>query len=504
VTIENSSAAAMNLWRRAVKGKYLWRLLVLFFLVVALPPIRAEEEFQIVTEKGVPVAVNPAHPLLAPDSPRDIRFEEELTLGAAEGDPSHIFGDFIRFAADDEMLRGFLEQYHSSAYLQQHPLGERLAHHNRLRDIFGKLISIRVTLSLDFQTTLLVRPAKKENVLVMRFQLEEQPSHKLSTMTFSGIDRADVPDEYVDYVATRAAPVSAELRESTVKAVARVLKDVYIYPELGESMSDTLLRHQAQGTYAELTKAGALADKLTEDAVALSGDLHIWVEAQNPLVQVSSDPVNRDPSELRRDKFDFKEARMVSGNVGIIKFDMIHDEEEAQEIMAAALADVSGCKALVLDLRDNIGGEWGTAALLLGYVLPGGTIYSRTFDREGALIKENAVPSAIPGRPFDASVPIYVLTSKKTGSAAEALAYTLKHMGRATIVGEVTRGMAHPSKEVVVNDYFRMSIPYLGSENVNTGTDWEGVGVVPDISVPAEDAMQMAVREALQRIGKEL
>jgi hypothetical protein len=409
---------------------------------------------------------------------------------------------FSAFNSDgDEMLRGFLEEYYSSAYLRQHPLEERLTHYNRLRETFGSLIPVRITSALDLQATLLVRPARKENTLVMRFQLEDQPPHKLSYVTISGIDLADVPDEYANHVATRAVPVSDELREGTVRAVARALMDVYIYPNLGRSMADTLLHSLAQGVYAGLTKAGALADKLTEDAVAVSGDRHVWVEAQNPLVQVSSDPVNRDASELKRDRFGFREARMLSGNVGYIKFDMIHDEEEAQGIMAAALADVAKCKALILDLRDNIGGEWGTAGLLLGYLLPAGTIVSRIFDREGTLIEERTVPSTVPGEPFDASVSVYVLTSKKTGSAAEALAYTLKHMERATIVGEVTRGMAHPSEEVVVNDYFRMSIPYLRSENVNTGTDWEGVGVVPDISVSAGDALETASKEASQQIG---
>ena len=409
---------------------------------------------------------------------------------------------FSAFNSDgDEMLRGFLEEYRSPAYLQQHPLEKRLAHHIRLRGIFRALTPAKITLSLDLQITLLVVPDKKENVLVMRFQLEEQPPHKLSYITFSGLGHADVPDEYVAYVATRAAPIREELRESTVRSVAQALRDVYVYPELGQGMADTLLHHQGSGAYRDLTKAGALADKLTEDVLAVSGDLHISVEGQNPMVQVSSDPVNRDASELRRDNFDFREARMLPGNIGYIKFDMIHDEEEAQEIMAAALADVAGCDALILDLRDNMGGEWGTADLLLGYVLPGGTIVSRIFDRQGVFIDERAVPSAIPGEAFKTSVFVCVLTSERTGSAAEALAYILKHMDRATIVGEVTRGMAHPSEEVVVNNYFRMSIPFRRSENVNTGTDWEGVGVIPDIDVPAADALEAAVGEALQRIG---
>jgi hypothetical protein len=241
---------------------------------------------------------------------------------------------FSAFNSDgDEMLRVYLEEYRSPAYLQQHSLEKLLAHHNRFRGIFQALTPAKITLSLDLQITLLVDPDKKENTLVMRFQLEEQPPHKLSYITFSGIDHADVSDEYVAYVATRAAPAREELRESTVRSVSQALRDVYVYPELGQRMADTLLHLQASGAYRDLTKAGALADKLTEDVLAVSGDLHIWVEAQNPMVQVSNDPVNRDAGELRRDKFDFREARMLPGNIGYIKFDMIHDEEEAQEII---------------------------------------------------------------------------------------------------------------------------------------------------------------------------
>jgi hypothetical protein len=360
---------------------------------------------------------------------------------------------------------------------------------------------VSVTLSLDLQLTMLVDPDKVDGALVMRFQLEESPPHHLLGVTITGIDRLSVEDDYANYVASRAAPVSEELRNSTIEAVAESLRDTYIYPELGQRMADALLQNQAQGAYGDLGKAGSLADRLTEDAVAVSNDLHIWVEAQNPLAPASTDPLNREPDELRRDNYDFKEARMLSGNIGYIKFDMIHDEQEAQEIVAAALADLAGCDALILDLRDNIGGAWGTAGLFLGYVLPGGTVVSRVFDRDGAVIETRTVPDTIPGAPFDASVPVYVLTSEQTGSAAEALAYALKHLGRATVFGEVTAGAAHPSEELVVNDYFRVSIPYLRSENVNTGTDWEGVGVLPDILVPAEDALEAAINDAKERIG---
>jgi hypothetical protein len=92
----------MNWRRRTMKPKILLLLFVAAALAAAPSLIHGEEEFKVVMERGIPVAVNPANPVPASNSPRDIRFEEELTLGATEGDPHFIFGDFIRFAADDE------------------------------------------------------------------------------------------------------------------------------------------------------------------------------------------------------------------------------------------------------------------------------------------------------------------------------------------------------------------------------------------------------------------
>lgn len=409
---------------------------------------------------------------------------------------------FDAFNSDgDEMLLAFVEHFRSPSYLGSHPVEERLAHHKRLQGIFGRLTPVRVAFDLELQLTLLVDPEKIGGALVMRFHLSNEAPHRLAYITFTGIDHFEVRDEYAEYVATRAAPLDEKLRESSVRLVAKSLRDVYVYPELGQRMADVLLGNQAEGLYEDLTTAGKLADRLTEDALAISNDAHIWVDAQNPLDQVSTDPIYRDVSELRRDNYDFREVSVLPGNIGYVKFDMIHDDEDAQEVAAAALSDVSGCEALILDLRDNIGGEWGTAGLILGYVLPSGTILSHSYDRDGRQIEERAVREAIPGEPFDDDVPVYVLTSDRTGSAAEALAYTLKHMGRATIAGEVTRGAAHPSEEVAVNNYFRVSIPFRRSESVVTGTDWEGVGVLPQIEVAADDALEAAVNDAMQRIG---
>jgi C-terminal processing protease CtpA/Prc len=404
-------------------------------------------------------------------------------------------------SGDTEVMQSFFQEHYSLAFLESRPLDKRSAYYQHYHEIFGRLTLLRVALSVELQITVLADAKKTDDVLVIRFQLENEPPHRLANVKFSGIDHAEVADQYVDYVATRAASINGALRSSTIQSVALALKDQYVHAEVGQKMADTLLRKQAEGRYDDAGRAGALADMLTEDALAASNDKHVWVEAQNPMVQESSDPVEQPVEKLREENYHFRKVEVLPGNIGYIRFDMIHDDKEALEIAAVALDSLALCDALIFDIRDNIGGEWGTASLILGYLLPGGTVFGHMYDRDSRLVEERAIPNVIPGRPFDNDVPVYVLTSNRTGSAAEGFAYTLKNLDRGIVVGEVTAGMAHPSKEIVVNDYFRMSVPYLRTENVVTKTSFEGTGVVPDIEVPADRALEAAVENALRRGG---
>ena len=101
-------------------------------------------------------------------------------------------------------------------------------------------------------------------------------------------------------------------------------------------------------------------------------------------------------------------------------------------------------------------------------------------------------------------VPIFVLTSGRTFSAAEEFTYNLKQLERATIIGETTRGGAHPVMSRIFQCEgltIRITIPFSRAVNPITGTNWEGTGIEPHISVAAEDALERAIEEARKRIG---
>jgi C-terminal processing protease CtpA/Prc len=104
----------------------------------------------------------------------------------------------------------------------------------------------------------------------------------------------------------------------------------------------------------------------------------------------------------------------------------------------------------------------------------------------------------VPGKRFTVK-DVYLLTSNRTFSGAEDFTYALKNLKRVTIVGEVTGGGAHPVGPRRINDHFVAMVPFGRSISVVTNTDWEAVGVEPDVKVPAERALATAHLATLQK-----
>ena len=95
-------------------------------------------------------------------------------------------------------------------------------------------------------------------------------------------------------------------------------------------------------------------------------------------------------------------------------------------------------------------------------------------------------------------MPLYILVDGGTASAAEAFASTLKHAGRATLVGENTDGAANPGEDFDAGDGFSVFVATGAPVNPVTGGNWEGKGVGVDIEATSSTALDVA----LQRIRK--
>ena len=139
-------------------------------------------------------------------------------------------------------------------------------------------------------------------------------------------------------------------------------------------------------------------------------------------------------------------------------------------------------------------------ALLASYLFDQRTRLNDIYDRGKDSTTQYWTSNAHAGPKYGGSKKLYVLVSHDTFSAGEDFAYALKNLKRATVVGETTGGGAHPGDVTRLTTNFAIFVPNGRSISPLTKTDWEGVGVVPDVAVKAEDAMKTAQVAALNKL----
>jgi hypothetical protein len=105
--------------------------------------------------------------------------------------------------------------------------------------------------------------------------------------------------------------------------------------------------------------------------------------------------------------------------------------------------------------------------------------------------------ASVPG-PRRPTVPLYVLTSRATGSAGEDCAFVLQNLKRATIVGDRTAGAGHNVAIVPSGHGFQTGISVSRVSDPRTGKEWEQIGVQPDVKVDPATAMDVAQSLALK------
>ena len=270
---------------------------------------------------------------------------------------------------------------------------------------------------------------------------------------------------------------------------------------------------QIAGTLRDAANAGSF-DRYREPrdlAVALTAKLKphdqhfnvVWFKAPDGTIVPSALDVEGRVPTLGVQNHGFRSVSMLPGGIGYIEMrnfayvNFAKQDDPVRLAADAALQLIAGASAVILDLRDNIGGYADTASYLVSaFTPPEAIIYNVVQRRDGG---ESERPKQ-PYRNPRTQVPLYVLVSGSTASAAEAAAYTLQAAKRATIVGERTSGAANPGGMFPVRDGFNVFISIGTPINPITGTNWEGKGVEPNVQVGAEQALRHAQQLALETL----
>jgi catechol 2,3-dioxygenase-like lactoylglutathione lyase family enzyme len=288
--------------------------------------------------------------------------------------------------------------------------------------------------------------------------------------------------------------LDAAARRTVVEGAAAGLRRGYVFPDVGERAAAALESSLAANKYNDIADTSAFAQRLTTDLQAVTHDKHMRVSAfGQPPTGGSGAPSAPPPNEAGVGRAD-----RLADNVGYLEIVAFPPLEAFQAPFDRAMAALKDTRALIIDARRHGGGTATSEAYLASYLLPAGkrTEVNRFIWRNPGTETFRTEEFWSSPTPFSyARKPVYVLTSGVTFSGGEALAYDLRALGLARLVGETTGGGAHPGGMVPLGAGFAMFLPSGRGENPTTGTSWENVGVAPDIAVPAADALKTALTQ---------
>jgi hypothetical protein len=313
-------------------------------------------------------------------------------------------------------------------------------------------------------------------------------------------------------------PIDAPEKSAVIASLAQAIKEGYAFPDVADKLAHMLTQNQSNNTYAKVTSALEFSELLTRQLADIASDRHLHVvysfnvvpkmhmqEPGDSPLTLDAQIMQRMQATQRRNNYAFERVERLSGNVGYLKLNEFSDAARGGDTVAGAMAFLANTDALIIDLRENLGGTPMMVQLLASYFF-GAEIpvhlndlsWRQPGSRSQEVTQWWTVPYLLGKRYVDKAV--YILTSRRTFSAAEEFTYDLQVLKRATVVGETTGGGANPGGIRRIADHYTVFIPTGHAINPTTKTNWEGKGIEPDIKVPKEDALNIAYKNALQSI----
>lgn len=282
-----------------------------------------------------------------------------------------------------------------------------------------------------------------------------------------------------------------------VEQVAGFLERMHADAVIGKRLAVALRKRAARGDYRGIAYGDVLAGKVTKDLRELGYDNHLELRFTYNVMtpESTAKQAEEESRRARAANCGFEKAEHLRPNIGYLKTNFFPDAETCAPTAAAAMNFLADSDALILDLRDNNGGRADLVNFLTSYFFAAPVHTSDVRQRADNVTRENWTLPYVPGRRF-LDRPVFVLISKRTFSAGEALAFVLQEQKRATLVGETTVGGSGTIEFKPIDDHFTAVVPTGRVFSPVTKRGWAGTGVMPDIPVPAENALETALKRA--------
>ena len=293
--------------------------------------------------------------------------------------------------------------------------------------------------------------------------------------------------------------LTAEQRLVILDSIAGLLDRLYVFPDVASKMNADLRSRATRGEFDSVREPDAFARILTEQLQAISHDKHLRVRTGGPAGRrpgTAGGPPSAGGGAFGR-------TELLSGDVAYVEIRSFgYPPEAVRDVTRDVMTAAADARALIIDVRSNGGGSPHMVALVSSYLFGDepvhlNSLYFRPADRTDDFFTDPKVS----GKKFGPDKPVYVLTSDRTFSAAEEFTYNLQTRKRATIVGATTGGGANPGGVQRLPFGLNVFVPTGRAINPITKTNWEGVGVKPDVAVQADSALETAHRLALKAVS---
>jgi retinol-binding protein 3 len=282
----------------------------------------------------------------------------------------------------------------------------------------------------------------------------------------------------------------------------------YVFHDVAVKDAEMLNSHLTSHDYDSITDPNEFCKTISGQIRAFCKDAHLRVNYHPEGIPERQEANRPAPTEIAHMKQQmrfmnggYEHVERLSGNIGYLEVRNFLDPEAAKAPLEGAMEVLQNTDALIIDLSRNGGGEAKAVAMLLGYFFDKPTHLNDFVDGHDKLVDTSYTSSHIHGAKY-LNKPIYVVVSKKTGSAAEECAYDLQSLHRAIIIGEPTWGGANPGSFYKLNDHYEAFIPYARARNPYTMKNWEGTGVTPDVAAENGQGLRKAQSLALADLMK--
>ncbi len=305
------------------------------------------------------------------------------------------------------------------------------------------------------------------------------------------------------------AGVDDATRKQVIAELSAKVSEVYVFPDKARQIVARLDAREKSGAYRAARDIEQFSHMLTDDLRQPTHDKHLGVRyAVKPIPKDENRP---DPTpEMDRQFADYfkshnygiRKVETLPGNIGYIDLREFPSARFAKPALSAMMNLVADTDALIVDLRNNGGGDPYAVSWMQSYLFDERTHLNDMVWREGDRTQAFWTEAEVPGQKFGGAKKVYVLTSKDTFSGAEEFSYNLQQLRRGVIVGETTGGGAHPGRSYRIHPHLSVFIPGGRAINPVSKTNWEDTGVVPDVKAEASDALRTAQRLALSELLK--